>query len=355
MTDTTTISNETISAENLEDLLARLKGARLSAVSWITDRIADDGRPAGADVTNAWWRAPWALAVGGDSSAASALMGWIEREALTDEGDLRAGPFAADAPQSPVYKLSPIAIAAWLLARYSTAGAVMDRLEYWTDDASGGAYEYADFVSDSLSDNLKTCQLGIATLVTGRRDAADGVYRWLRGSWNAQPDLPNRLYSSWRDGKPVTEFDPSDAYDRVLDFSAARQAYFNPGISGAFLAGYGQQTGNADALRLGQDYLRLSQNGTDAQFNDSGSVQICKFGWGEAAMLAAAPESGQLPWVIKMGEWFIERQRPDGAWAPSVFHAPPVPGELDLFWKTTEHLMELAYIEQSLSAVVPAA
>jgi hypothetical protein len=66
-------------------------------------------------------------------------------------------------------------------------------------------------------------------------------------------------------------------------------------------------------------------------------------------MLTADPTGGHLPWVVRMAEWFIDRQRPDGAWVPSSFTTPR-PQLLDLYWKTAEHLMELSHIETALRA-----
>jgi hypothetical protein len=112
--------NTTIGAAELD----RIAAARLRSVRWLSDRVDDTGRPAGAEVANSWWRAPWALVVAGAPDVAASMMGWIEREALTDTGDLREAPFGVPAPGSPVYHLSPIAIAATLLGRYDTARAV---------------------------------------------------------------------------------------------------------------------------------------------------------------------------------------------------------------------------------------
>jgi hypothetical protein len=334
--------------------LDRLRDARLRAVAWLSDHIADDGTPDGADVANSWWRAPWALAVAGAPDVAAALLGWAERNALTDEGDLRDGPFDAPGGGSPVYHLSPLAIAAWLLARYDTAALINQRLDHFRDSDSGGAYEHRDFATDPQQDTLKTAQLGISALVTGRLDQAEGVRRWLDRQYHAQTELPERLYTSRRGDAVVTDLPAEQRFMYLVEYQAPRQAYFHSGIAGAFLAGYAAQTGDAEALGLAKAYLSLNVGGTAAQFDDVASVQICKFGWGAAALHAADPKAGFEPWTVRMGEWFVRRQRPDGAWAPSSFMGTTEPGVLDLFWKTAEHLMELTYIETALRATVTA-
>lgn len=349
---TTETANAAVGATDISTLLPRITEARIKAVNWLVDRIDDDGKPAGADERNSWWRAPWALATAGATDAAAAMIGWIEREALTDEGDLRGGPIGGDAADTPVYQLSPIAIAAWMLARYDTARTIMDRLEHWTDPVTGGVWEYKDHANNPVQDTLKTCQLGISSLITGRTTVSDGVARWLQSAWDAQPELEaHRYYPSFSGGRAVTNFPEQERLLRLVDFTQPKQLYFHTGIAGAFLAGYSQQTGDRTAVELGAKFLDLNKQGTERQYDDQTSVQICKFGWGVAWMNNAAPGSGNLPWVLRMGEWFVDRQRPDGAWAPSSFLAPEHKPDLhDLYWKTAEHLMELAYIEQSLLA-----
>jgi hypothetical protein len=265
------------------DLLERVRGARRRSVRWLADRVADDGRPEGADIANAWWRAPWALCVAGAPDVAAAMLGWIEREALGDDGDFRLASQSLPAPQNAVYFLSPIAIAAWLLGHYGTAETVNRRLRYFQNEDTGGVYEYQDFAGDRLEDNLKTGQVGVSALVTGDRASADGVFRWLSDNYREQPELPTRLYTGRRHGQVVTEFPAAQAFVRVVDFTSTRQTYFNPGIAAAFLAGYFELTGRDEARRLGRSYLALNTQGTESQFTDPTSVQICKFGWGAAA------------------------------------------------------------------------
>jgi hypothetical protein len=132
-----------------------------------------------------------------------------------------------------------------------------------------------------------------------------------------------------------------------LDLQAPKQLYFHSGIAAAFLAGWAQQTGDPTVLALGRNFLALNTGGTSAQFDDTTSVQICKYGWGAAAMLGADRTGGHLPAVTRMATWFCDRQLTDGSWAPSSFMTPN-PDILDHYWKTAEHTMELAYIEQAL-------
>ncbi|MHA7273739.1 hypothetical protein ACX80Z_09940 [Arthrobacter sp. TMT4-20] len=337
-------------------VLARVRRHRKAAVEWLTARVNDEGKPEGAETANSWWRAPWALTVSGAPDVAAAMLGWAEREALQDDGDFRPGPYRAGIYGSPIYGLSPLAIASWLLARYDTARVIGDHMRTYQDPVTGGIHEDRnDEKGDTRrQDNLKTSQFGISALVTGDKQAAEGVAGWLRTTFELQPDLPRRFYPTRIGDKLVTEFPADRELTHVLDFTAPRQLYYHPGIAAAFLAGWSQQNGDSAVLELGRRYLALSTNGTAAQFNDISSVQICKYGWGAAAMLAADPDGEHLSPVLKMANWFCDRQRPDGSWAPSAFMTP-APGPHDLFWKTAEHTMELAYIEQALLLVNSAA
>ncbi|MGI5132517.1 hypothetical protein ACQEVB_37335 [Pseudonocardia sp. CA-107938] len=335
----------TCDAERLEDF----RRARDLGVNWLVAQIGNDGEPMGAARANSWWRAPWALVVGGAPDAAARMMGWIERTALTEKGTFRPGPYGPPGPHTPVYHLSPIAIAAWLLARYDIAGAVMVAMSSYVDPHTGGVYQLLDHRTDPVQDTLLTAQVGVSALVTGRRDIADGVARWLITNYDEQTELPTRLYTSRRHDKVMTEFPAESAFFRVLDYTRPHQPYFNPGIAAAFLVGQHEQTGDTVALDRARKYLDITTAGGDLQFDDPTSVQICKFGWGVAATYAATGDPALRPWVVRSGDWFVRRQNDDGSWAPASFMTPE-PGPLDFYWKTAEHVMELSYIVHALAA-----
>lgn len=341
MTDTTSPSPRLERA-------AEMRASADRASQWLLDRMADDGKPTGADERNSWWRVPWALAVGGHRGAAAAMLSWAERTSITDEGDLVDGPAGGGGAVTPVYQLSHLAIAAHLLARYDTAELLLNRIvEKYYNESTGGIFYYRDpEVRDE--DCLLTAQLGLLTTLMGRLDIAESVYGWFDRLWKAQPELDRlRLYTRWGDGALLL----GEERLRLVDFTETHQYYFQPGGAAAFLANYGARTGRREPIDLATSLMQLNIDGTPRQFDDLDSVHICKFGWGAAELLTADPAGDWERHCLRMADWFVERQRPDGAWDPSAFTLTAPPTDIDRMWKTAEHLMEVAQLETALRGV----
>lgn len=335
---TTTLKSE------IGRIVSRLEEARAGGVEWLVSHIGDDGEPVGAKVANSYYRMPWALAVAGRREESAAVLSWAEREALSVEGDLLPGPArvpwtTADAS----YPLPQLAIAAWHLERYDTAGAIMDTLRAFQHSGTGGAFverPEPEYRVSRRQDLLCTAQLGMAALTTGRREVADAAYHWVYSLWQAQPELPTRLYVDWNDVGLVTNVPQELAYSLVTDFTKPRQAFFNPGIGAAFLARYYMQTGVEEALQIGRGLLKLSEDGTEAQYDYPDTVQVGKFAWGAAAMLEVEPAERYLRIVLRMGDWYADSQLKDGSWFPSLWRTPE-PSDVDALWKTAEHVLHI--------------
>jgi hypothetical protein len=325
--------------------------ARAKAVDWIHARISPTGEPCGAREMLAYYRVPWALALAGDQRTAARVLTWIERNALTPSGDLRADadPGATFVERWASYPLAILAIGAWHLERDDTALAIMRTLSAYQDSNTGGAFaERPNARVSGRQDLFPTAQLGMAALTTDQMEIAHGANRWIRSLYDAQPDLPRRLYTATNGAELMVSPDPSIEWEVITDFTQPKQGFYNPGIAAAFLARYAMQTGDERAVPLARAYLKLSEEGTPAQFDYRESAQICKFAWGASLMLIADPAGAHLHNVLRMVDWFCDSQQPDGRWHDSPFLSPD-PTEAEDLEITAEFALHLSTVIAGLA------
>ncbi|TVR35888.1 MAG: hypothetical protein EA388_05685, partial [Nitriliruptor sp.] len=91
---------------------------------WLLAHVDPEGVPAG-DVGHSY-RLPYTLVLLGRRVEAARVLAWMQREILTDDGDLAAGPMRAGfAERWSSYPLAIIAQAAWHLERYGLAHAIL--------------------------------------------------------------------------------------------------------------------------------------------------------------------------------------------------------------------------------------
>lgn len=329
---------------------ARLRTARDRARDWLLAQVGPDGRPADAAAGNGWSRFPWTLALLGETGAAHAVLEWAAHEGLGPNGDLQSGP-AYGQGRFSAYPVGHLTMGALLLERHDIAARLFARIEALQDPATGGmpvdppGGEFAD-----LTDLLSTAQVGMAAVLAGRMDLARQVRDWIMACLAEQPEMPQVLYTLRGADGLVTQPAASLAWAAAVDFTKARQAYFYPGIAAGFLALYAMRTGDGEALAAGHRYLAANLVGTEEQFSDLASVQACKFAWGVALMQLADPSVDYSDWLVRMADWFIARQRPDGSWGPSTFVSTE-PARIELMTKTAEHAMEVTAVLAALGAV----
>ncbi|MFP5331241.1 MAG: hypothetical protein ACLGHX_02600, partial [Acidimicrobiia bacterium] len=252
---------------------------------------------------------------------AASVLSWVERHALDELGDLRSGTRAGFETRWSSYPLANLASGAWHLERYDTAARLVDRLAAYQHPHHGGALAaHPDHRTDERQDLFPTAQLGMTGLTCGRSDLADGAFHWLKNLYTAQTELPERLYTATDGDRLIRPGDDETlAWQVVTDFTRPRQAFYNPGIAAAFLGRYHMATGDESALGLAADYLRLTTLGTDAQFDHTDSVQVCKFAWGASVLAEATGDPVYVEYAARMGEWFIASQNEDGSWDNSPF------------------------------------
>jgi hypothetical protein len=340
------------------EMIPKLQASIARGADWIAARVAEDGEPTGADRLSHWYRVPWSMAVAGRPEVGSRALAWIEREALTPEGDLKAG-----APQlnwnqagwtvdAASYPLAILATGAWHLERYDTAGKIMETLRAFQDPETGGGYvERPDHRETGKSDLLCTAQLGMAALITGRMDIADAAFAWLKKFYEEQPDLPNKLYLRTADGAGlITDVPEGEEFGHVLDTAEPRQAFFMPGIGAAFAGRYVQATGDTSGIAIGRGLLEVSENAHESQYDFEDTVHVGKFGWGAGVMLNVEGEQEEtLADAIRLGQWYLDSQLEDGRWEPTKFLVPE-PDDADALWKTAEHIVLMTMVQNGLAA-----
>ncbi|KUM37401.1 hypothetical protein [Arthrobacter sp. EPSL27] len=329
--------------------IERLRQLQQSALAWLLERIDDDGRPVRADEHNGYYRLPWVLAYTGHRDVADRVMWWMDRNTLTESGDLREGPAReAFTTSAASYPLSIIAQGAHLLERYDVSSRVLDTLRDFQDPQSGGAYTARKGQGSSLQLAYLTAQLGMTSLAAGRIEVADAAYRWFERFFDAQPDLPNCLYLGWDDTGLVTEIPTDGGYSLLINFNQPRQAFHTPGISAAFLARYSMQAGTKAAGEMARALLRLHDTATDEQFNHWESSAVCKLGLGAAALNELSPSPEYVGILQRMTDWYTDAQEPAGNWVHRAVTRPN-PTEAHLMEKTAENLLWVSMMLTSLA------
>ncbi len=306
-------------------LIQALKRSRQRGVEFLLHHIADDGAPAGAGNPRVtYYRIPWALAVSGETEAAHRVLCWIERRALGLNGAFHGG-VTWDALTNRAFNTYPetvLAYGAWMLRRFDIALRAMCFAKTFQDQETGGVWMSRERTGPSDPQLLfLTCQFGMSAAMTGHIGEALKAGNWLKRLWETQPELPHVLYCAWtRAGGLVTHVDgDQDARHFINDARLEHQYHYNGGIAAAFLAHLAMVTEDATWLDLARSYQRFSMQSTDQQFL---TKQVCKSAWGAGLLFLATGDPCYLPWLSRMGQWFMAEQEPDGGWSNSRYLDP---------------------------------
>jgi hypothetical protein len=341
-----------VTIDRLEEAIRTTRQVSAKAVGWLTDRVVR-GVPAHSQEFNSWWRVPWALTLSGERDVAAGILAWAEKEALTEDGDLRAGPYGGGQERAPVYQLAHLALAAHLLDRYDLSARLFrGMLRFWNAD-DGGTYAYRDRRGGQM-DWLMTSQVGLVAIALGEASVRDQTFGWFQQMWRWQPDLPQLRLVTGRDARGLDAGSGGELplKMKVVDFTQPQEHFFQPGAAAAFLAEHAAQTGNAEAVEIARGLLSLNVEGTLAQLTDTSSVHACKFPWGAAELCALDQRFDWAPYLVLFADWFRDRQEESGAWSPSAFTLSGPATDVDRMWKTAEHLMEVQKIAASLASRV---
>jgi hypothetical protein len=300
--------------------LAAHQETRARATRWILSHQNPDGSLGDPRDGFFFYRAPWTLALVGDTEAASAVCGWFRRNLLTPDGRID-GPFRV-VRDAWAYRDSALIVGAQALGQYDLSHGLMPELRRWQDPLSGG------FANDCMPDGTMgddqsipyAAGPGFAALATGDFETARRVADFLRRIWDAQTDLdpssglPRRFYYDWSRTRqaPTTEFAEADQFWYVVDNQADRnQRWTIGGIAAGFLCRLYLAEPRPEYLDLARRYQAFSMAATPAQFKYG---PVCKSGWGASLLYEITGEAEYETWTYRMGDWFVEHQAADGYW-----------------------------------------
>ena len=308
----------------ISQALQRVRTARQRGAQFLLNVIRDDGSVARTEPRVTWYRLPWALAVCGETAVGSRMLDWIDRECFDDERGFHGGiPWNTAAnDRFNTYPETCLAYGAVLLRRLDLARRAMTAAARGFDPETGGAFmDRAEMGPNGGQLLFLTCQYGMSAALSGRRDEAVAVGHWLERLWNAQPELPHRLYTVWTPSGGLATAAPKDQDTRhyINDAQVERQFHYNGGIAAACLTHIGMLTGDAKWLDLARSYEQFSIDSTPDQFN---TRQVCKSAWGAGLITLASGSRDYARWLVKLANWFADLQEADGSWTNTPYLDP---------------------------------
>ena len=307
----------------LAERLAEYRAARDRGVRWLLGLVNPDGSIGDPSTGFSYYRAPWTFTVVGETEAATAISAWIRRHLRTEDGRID-GPYRVF-DEWATYRDATLVVSAHAAMQYDLSLGLWPALLAIRDQGSGiwpndrlpgpGEPRY----SDALDVTGGGCWVGFAALAVGDLDAARRVAGLLHRMWAEQPDPARRQYVAWsaRRQRLITEADAEFNPETMLVDNAldAPQYWFWGGIAAAFLCRLWLSDPKPAYLDLARRYQAFSMAATDAQFR---YPAVCKSSWGASLLWQVTGDEAYRDWTVRMGDWYVRNQEPEGWWHPLV-------------------------------------
>ncbi len=305
--------------------LAAYMDARRRGADWLLALQNPDGSLGNPEEGWKYYRALWTFAAMGEVEAGHAMAGWIRRNLLVPASASTDGVARIDGPlrvwkDAWGYRDSALIIGAQMLHQYDLGVGLLPALVADLDTISGSVAN--DHLDDgSLSDEGDipyTCGVGFAAISCGDLVSARRVAGFLQRIYDAQTELPGSFYCFWSRTRqaPIWRTDPDFQLRMVVDNAVDRsQRWTIGGISAGFLCRLYLADPRPEYLELARRYMAFSMAATQAQFK---YPAVCKSSWGSSLMYQVTGEHQYLDWTLRMGDWYVDTQEPDGRWHPLV-------------------------------------
>jgi len=292
-----------------------VKRAAIDAVKWLIRQQNEDGslQPL-AEGMAGFAKAPYALALSGQSGRGVRLCTWIADNSLDEDGDLGV-TFGRQGPLERYYGYAP----AWVVAGAQKLGQFALSMRAWAflsslqhPDTGGFLRDGPDAGLDDEQDMLGTAAAGLAALYMGDEDVAVAVGEFLVRRWEAMPHTGDRMYLMVRRGEePVRIFGDGLDEEYILQLGEPGQWYFVPGLAAGFLVKLAEATDERAYLRTAQEYVSFCDSGADDRYS---SPRSGLFGWAASMLYAQTGNVNYARITEAVLEALVARQNPDGSW-----------------------------------------
>jgi hypothetical protein len=281
-------------------------------VRWLLEQLNPDGSIGPVEAGFNYYRLPWTFTIAGETRHAIRLCDWVRHHQFAANGD-----FTGVSPrglEAYAYENAVFVFGAQLARQFDLSYRGYQRLLAHFDVESGGFRHLPEGNGIPADENIPTvAQAGKTALMIGDLSTAERVGEWFQRVWDAQLELPERLYYVWSADSQslVTEFPAERATSYMVEAQGTRQRFTCGGIAAAFLARLYQATSKPDYLELAKAYQAFSMNSTERQFE---VPQVCKTGWGSSLLYEITGEPIYRDWTVRLGGFYVATQRPDGHW-----------------------------------------
>jgi len=292
-------------------------------IQWLLSQQSEDGcwQDVSEKTLEAFYKSSWAFVEAGQIAAAHRVLNYVGENLLNDSGDLTPRKKDVHKHIHYPYPNAYVAIGGRLTGRYEISRPIINHLLTRQDSSLGGFYSgqnSSDF--GSQTDTISTAAGGLACLVAGENKAAIRAGEYLDNLRDKQTSPERAFYTTVNgDGELITDvvedrtaYEDTDWY-RIIETDMPNQCWYALGLPFAFLIQLWQATDQKKYQELSEWYFDFLLACEDPWTGGSSG----KAGWGSSLMYRITGKKRYKDVALKVADYIIDQQRPNGNWAVS--------------------------------------
>ncbi len=306
--------------ERTKDITKYFLSRAALGADWLVDNQATDGSIHKSTGIGAMFKAVYALYNTGRIGAATRLLDFLDRKAMTEPGEFHLPGEGEKEALEFGYRNSFILLGAWKMGRFDIASreAINSYVKKYQHECGGFFGGAAPDSGEGVIDPCNTALGGWVCLYSGQFSRALKAGDFLIELWRKQPNPQDKLYFVYDTtrGDVVNEFPSDETICYSIDTRMTKGWFYEPGSACGFLTELAQASGHSKYLKYAREYadfcLRLNARSLSW-------IQHCKSGWGVAQLYRVTRDKRYEDYAEKVAETLITNQHRDGHWDRFLF------------------------------------